>query len=94
MKQTAIFPGRYIQAEGAIGSLADELQRLGTNALIVAGGTAERSIVPRHLPAWCERMAVTVERFGGESSDEEIERLTRIPTMVRPVHRRDRTVAG
>ncbi len=33
MKQTAIFPGRYVQAEGAIGMLAEEVQRLGANAL-------------------------------------------------------------
>ncbi len=78
MKQTAIFPGRYIQAEGAIGSLAEEVQQLGANALIVVGGTAERAIVPRHLPAWRERVAVTVERFGGESSEEEIQRLTKV----------------
>lgn len=77
MKQTAIFPGRYIQAEGAIGTLAEEVQQLGSKALIIAGGTAERTMVPRYLPAWRERVAVTVERFGGETSDEEIQRLTK-----------------
>ncbi|NUQ65356.1 MAG: glycerol dehydrogenase [Pirellulales bacterium] len=76
MKQTAIFPGRYLQAEGAMGSLAEEVQRLGTNALVVAGGAAARTLVPRHLSAWRERIAVAVERFGGECSDEEIRRLT------------------
>jgi glycerol dehydrogenase len=80
MKQTAIFPGRYIQAEGAIESLAEELQRLGTNALVVAGGTAESAIVPRYLSAWRERMSVAVERFGGECSDEEVRRLTELAT--------------
>ena len=78
MKQTAIFPGRYVQAEGAIEALGEEVQRLGTSALIVAGRTAEGTLVPRHLPAWRERLAVTVERFGGESSEEEIERLTKV----------------
>jgi hypothetical protein len=65
MKQTAIFPGRYIQADGATQSLAKELRQLGANALIVAGGTAEKVIVPRHLPAWRERMTVTVDCFYG-----------------------------
>ena len=29
MKQTAIFPGRYVQAEGAIAELGEEIERLG-----------------------------------------------------------------
>ncbi len=76
MKQTAIFPGRYVQGEGALGELGEELARLGKNALIIAGGTAERSIVPPHLPAWREKLKVSVESFGGECSEEEIDRLT------------------
>jgi glycerol dehydrogenase len=78
MKNIAIFPGRYIQAEGAVESLAEELQRLGSNALVIAGGAAQRTLVPRHLPAWRQRIAVTVERFGGECSEEEIQRLTNV----------------
>ncbi len=78
MKQIAVFPGRYIQAEGALGLLADEIRRLGTSALVVAGGTAERTILPRYLPAWRESAAVAVERFGGECCDEEIQRLTAV----------------
>ena len=78
MKQTAIFPGKYVQSEAAIESLAEEIQPLGDKALIIADGTAEAVLVPRCLPAWRERLAVTVERFGGESSDEEIERLTKV----------------
>lgn len=78
MKQTAIFPGRYIQAEGAIGAIAEEIERLGGKALVVAGGAAEKTLVPRHLSAWRERIAVVVERFGGECSEEEIQRLTKL----------------
>jgi glycerol dehydrogenase len=76
MKYTAIFPGRYVQAEGALRTLAEELQRLGTRALVIAGGTAETAILPRHLESWRQNLAVIVEKFGGESSDEEIQRLT------------------
>jgi glycerol dehydrogenase-like iron-containing ADH family enzyme len=43
--------------------------------LLIAGATAERSFVPTYLPAWREKFQVTVERFGGECSDAEIERL-------------------
>lgn len=76
MKQTAIFPGRYVQAEGALGDLAEEIQRLGSSALVIAANTAEQKIIPAYLPAWRERVKVTVERFRGESSEEEIARLT------------------
>ena len=78
MKQTAIFPGRYVQAEDALGHLGEEVVRLGRSALIIAGGTAEQTIIPPYLPAWRERFEASVERFGGECSDEEIERLTEI----------------
>ena len=78
MEQIAIFPGRYFQGEGALTLLAREIHRLGSNALMVAGGTAEKKIIPHHLPAWQELVQVTVEPFGGETSEEEIERLTAV----------------
>jgi len=78
MKQTAIFPGRYVQAQGALSELGDELAGLGNNALIVAGGTAHKSIIPHYLPAWQQQFAVTVEPFGGECSDAEIDRLAAV----------------
>lgn len=78
MNQKAVFPGRYIQGAGALATLAEEVRQLGSRALILASGTVERAIVPPHLAAWRERVAVTVERFGGECSDEEIERLTKV----------------
>jgi glycerol dehydrogenase len=43
--------------------------------LLIVGKTAESKIVPAYLPAWQRLVGVTVERFGGESSEEEIERL-------------------
>ncbi len=75
MRQTAVFPGRYVQAEGALAQLGGEVARLGHNALLIAGGTAERAIVPAYLPAWREKLQVAVERFGGQCCDAEIERL-------------------
>jgi glycerol dehydrogenase len=78
MKQTAMFPGRYVQAEDALASLGEEISRLGESALIIAGGTAEKSILPPYLPAWRQRVALTVEPFGGECCDEEIQRLAAV----------------
>lgn len=76
MKQIAGFPGRYIQGEGTLASLAEEVRRFASRALVIAGGTAARAIVPVHLAAWREHLAVSVEPFGGECSDEEVARLT------------------
>jgi len=78
MKQTAVFPGRYVQQARALRDLGVEVSRLGTNALIVAGGTAAGSIIPAYQPAWSERVKLNVERFGGECSDAEIDRLASI----------------
>lgn len=58
--------------------MGDEVARLGVNALIIAGGTAQETIVPQHLDAWWKKFAATVEPFGGECSDEEIQRLTAV----------------
>ena len=54
MKQTAIFPGRYVQQEGAIRELGEEVARLGTNVLLIAGATAAESIIPSYQPSWNE----------------------------------------
>jgi len=75
MKQTAIFPGRYVQQEGGLADLGEEIARLGTNALVVAGATAQKTIIPAHQSAWDKQFQTTVEPFGGECCDEEIARL-------------------
>jgi glycerol dehydrogenase len=75
MRQTAIFPGRYVQAEGAMAELGEEIGRLGSKALLVVGKTAQTKILPACLPALQKLVGVTVERFGGECSEEEIRRL-------------------
>ena len=78
MRQTAIFPGRYVQAAGALSELGQEISRLGQDALVIAGGTAHRTILPRWSSAWRERVKLTAELFGGECCDEEIERLAKV----------------
>jgi glycerol dehydrogenase len=78
MKQTAIFPGRYVQAEGALAGLGSEISRLGARALFIAGGTARDSLIAPFLPKWMEQILLSIEPFGGECSDQEIERLTQI----------------
>ena len=76
MMQTAIFPGRYVQAEGALSNLAEEIPKLGSFALFIAGGTAASSIIPKYRAAWENKLDSIGESFGGECSDPEIARLT------------------
>ena len=78
MKQTAIFPGRYVQSEGALTDLGEEVSRLGAKALAIAGETTRNSIIPPLLPSWSKSCQVSVEPFGGECCDDEISRLTQI----------------
>ena len=44
--------------------------------MLIAGNTAEKKILPAYLPAWQKLVSVTFEQFRGESSPEEVERLT------------------
>jgi glycerol dehydrogenase-like iron-containing ADH family enzyme len=62
VKQTAIFPGRYVQVEEAIADLGEEIHRLGSEALLIVGKTAAQEILPTHLPAWRNLVEITVER--------------------------------
>ena len=78
MQQTAVFPGRYVQSEDALALLGAEIARLGAKALLIAGGSAARAILPGRLPAWREKFDATVEHFGGECSDAEVERLAKV----------------
>lgn len=78
MKQTAIFPARYVQCSGALAQLGAELARLGRNAFLIAGGTAADRLLPEQTAGCREHVALRIERFGGECSDQEIQRLTEL----------------
>jgi len=80
MKQTAIFPGRYVQAEGSLADLPEEISRLGAKALVIAGETSRNAVLPPFLPEWRKQCPISVEPFGGECCDDEIARLTRVVT--------------
>ncbi len=67
-RQTAIFPGRYTQGAGALADLPSALAGLGSRPFVVAGSTARRELLPS--------LDLASTAFGGECSDEEIERLS------------------
>lgn len=78
MITTAIFPARYVQGEGALGSLGEELGRLGRTALAVVDPFVLPDLKGRIGDAAAGRLTVDIQAFGGECSDEEIDRLTAI----------------
>ncbi|GFK95388.1 Glycerol dehydrogenase [Fundidesulfovibrio magnetotacticus] len=75
MITTTLFPGRYVQGADALERLGDELARLGDRHLLVASPSPLERLVPGLLPGLARAGAVRAERFGGECTDAEIDRL-------------------
>ncbi|KMY68045.1 glycerol dehydrogenase [Desulfocarbo indianensis] len=75
MTSVTLFPGRYIQGRGALARLGSECARLGRKAFVIASPHAQASLLPSLLPAMAEQCPMTVESFGRECSDQEIQRL-------------------
>lgn len=73
MLTTSIFPARYVQGAGALASLAEEVARLGDRALVIVDPAVAEAVAP--ALAAPKGVAFTVERFGGECSGVEIDRL-------------------
>jgi glycerol dehydrogenase len=76
MIRTTIFPGRYVQGHEATKRLGQEAARLGKTAFLVCDPFAYDNLLPRFEAELTQAVTVNKERFGGECSDEEIERLT------------------
>lgn len=73
MLTTSIFPARYVQGAHALHSLFAETARLGNRALVIV----DRAVRAEIEPALADTggVAATVEAFGGECCDAEIDRL-------------------
>jgi glycerol dehydrogenase len=78
MIRSTIFPGRYIQGDGALDVLGEEIKRYGDNALFILTGYAYRNLLKEIEEKAGRRVKAHYELFGGECSDEEIERITAI----------------
>jgi glycerol dehydrogenase len=78
-------PGRYVQGRGVLDQVGGELARLGTSAVLVVD-PAVRSFVGTAIEKSCAAasLPLRVIEFGGESSNEEIERLAREVGDARP----------
>ncbi len=75
MITTGVFPGRYIQGPRAMSVLGEELARFGPRALLVVAPSILENVLPAYLPDIQAALEVRLERFGRESSDEEIQRV-------------------
>lgn len=71
-------PGKYIQRAGEIERLGTYLEPLGRRALILIDGALFDTLSPRISSSLGSGVEAHVERFGGECSAAEIERVTAI----------------
>lgn len=75
MLTAAIFPSRYLQGNGAIFSLGDELAKLGRYAVMLLDPFVDDHFRPQ-IEASCQgKITFHKIRFQGECSDEEIARI-------------------
>ena len=70
---SALFPARYIQGPGSIKHLPEWIGKMGSAAMVVAGRTAMREIIPGLKPHAGQELMV--EAFGGECTRQEIDRI-------------------
>ncbi len=75
MIRTTIFPGRYVQGKDARKRLGKELERYGEKGFVVCDTFVTENLLPDFEPFMRDGIQVSIEKFGGECSDEEIQRL-------------------
>ena len=70
-----IFPGKYIQGRGAVRLLGQELSTMGARAIVICDPFVMENALDRLQAALAGTVEAEFEKFGGECSDEEIDRL-------------------
>ncbi|MEW6649367.1 MAG: glycerol dehydrogenase [Chloroflexota bacterium] len=78
MITTTIFPGRYVQGYEALKLLGEETARFGNKALLLADPYAYDTMLTELMLVKEAGVSVQIEKFSGECSDEEINRLVKI----------------
>lgn len=78
MISTTIFPGRYVQGKDSRRRLGKELSRYGKKGFVVCDAFVFEKMLPLFEPFLRDGVDVTIEKFGGECSDEEIGRLVNL----------------
>ncbi len=72
MIQTAIFPGRYVQGNGSLQGLGDEMARFGKRAFVLLDPFVEEQMLDSIQTGTRGTVEADFRTFGGECSDEEI----------------------
>jgi glycerol dehydrogenase len=78
MITTTFFPGRYIQGYGAISRLGPEIARLGKMGFLICSPTVYGKVLPTFKEEMVRHAKVAVEKFSGECSDPEIDRMLKL----------------
>ena len=84
MIRTTLFPGRYIQGPNAIERLGVEIQRFGGSSFVICTRFAYENLLPSFRIEIENRANISIEKFGGECSDEEIDRLSKLAGSLSP----------
>ncbi|MCK9628803.1 MAG: glycerol dehydrogenase [Bacteroidales bacterium] len=71
----AVFPGKYIQAEGAVARLPELIKLLGNKGLILASPTVIKNILPQYTTFSEWKESLIISEFSGECSEKEVERV-------------------
>ena len=74
--QKSVFPGKYIQGEGALNELPSLVSLLGRKGLILSSRTGIETLLPQYAKAW-KGARIPAERFNGECCEKEIVRLVK-----------------
>ncbi len=75
MITTTLFPGRYVQGADALKRLGKEVSRLGEKAFAVCDPFVYENLLPSFKAEMEAEINIIWEKFEGECSDEEIERI-------------------
>ena len=70
-----IFPGKYIQGCGAIRTVGAETAKFGKKGFFLCARSAFKNILPALRAQAENKFAITAEKFGGESTVAEMERV-------------------
>ncbi len=75
MNSTTLFPGRYVQGADALKQLGKEVLRLGDHGFVICDPFVYENLLPSFQSEMELAIKVSLEKFEGECSDEEIARL-------------------
>ncbi len=75
MITTTLFPGRYVQGAGALKRLGKEVSRFGKKGFVICDPFVFENLLPGFKKEMETELNVILDKFEGECSDEEIERI-------------------